>query len=204
MTRRTASTVSSHDRPMSWNRGSPPKVFWMSLIAGISATARPTPGGPEIEQDELAPLIAEPEPIALPLADDPLDVEVRGRVADLEREELAVIAPRSSGWSGRPAGPRARRDRARNQPIRVSTPWAGTVGRPDPESILARRDVLDAEPAVLVEVRDELRLAGRIRGSPPAGSSSSRRASPARRRGRSGRSRRGPGRRPAPGPSGRA
>ena len=44
---------------------------------------------PEVEQDQLPSIIAELEPLAFLLGADPLDVEIRGKVADLESRRRA-------------------------------------------------------------------------------------------------------------------
>ena len=70
--------ASSHDTPTSKNLGSPPNVCLDVLHRGHLGEARLAPRRPEVEQDELAPLLAQLELAAV----EPWRREVGGEVAD--------------------------------------------------------------------------------------------------------------------------
>ena len=119
----------------------------------------PSPGFPEVEQDQLPSIIAELEPPAFLRDADPLDVEIRGDIADLDHVEEPGGDRAQVEWFVRPAaGDLGHGHRHLHAADLAPGAHEPGIGRPidgELQLVLARGHVLDAEPAVLVGVRRE-------------------------------------------------
>ncbi len=161
------------DRPMSRNRGSPPKVFWMSLRAEISArqgtlqvaqksirTSLPRSSPSRSRSPSPSPAIRSTSKSGAPFA----DLERRKRLAVIAPRHERLVGPAGGGvghveLASSPSRPRPRAPGCRAREARSRAP--AHRYRPAGTSSIA-------EPAILVEIRGEL-TPGRVgRGSPSA------------------------------------